>query len=139
MLVAIALVGIAATGTLQSLTLLNRNAASIRLLTNAREVVLRNIDSALSVPWSNDYLPAILAVTPTEGVVYEDDLALDQTVVIASQSGNKELVRGVLRRSVQDVPNGVNAQVRKITFRIDYVYRSRPFSYALTTMRAIDD
>ncbi|MDB6175223.1 MAG: hypothetical protein JWL59_4534 [Chthoniobacteraceae bacterium] len=138
-LVAVTLIGIAAAGTLQTMSILNRNAASIRLLTNAREIVARNIDTTLSESWSASNQPAILALTPASGSVYEDDVTLDNEVAVATQSDGVDLVRGVLTRTVVAVPNAVNADVRRIKFQINYSYRGRDFTYALTTMRAIDD
>ena len=44
-----------------------------------------------------------------------------------------------MTRIVTAVANADSADIRQVTFRIDYTYRSRPYSYSLSTMRAIND
>ncbi|MDB6152052.1 MAG: hypothetical protein JWL90_505 [Chthoniobacteraceae bacterium] len=148
-LIAAVLIGMVAIGSIQSLTLLNRDAAATRMLTNARAIVQRNIDTALSVTFTSDAtsaVPAILALTSAGGAVWDDDAGNVNVVDVALQgSTGTQLVQGVLTRIVTDVApvDAVDTLdkpvIRKITFRLDYTYRGRPFSYSLTTMRSIDD
>ena len=53
----------------QALVHVNQKAAAMRLMTNARAVVQRNIDTALCVPFSSTIAPAILDFTGAGGAV----------------------------------------------------------------------
>jgi Asp-tRNA(Asn)/Glu-tRNA(Gln) amidotransferase B subunit len=62
------------------------------------------------------------------------------TVAVALQgSGSVTLVNGTLTRTVLPVANTLNASILQVTFRVDYTYGSKPYSYQITTMRAYDD
>ncbi len=139
-MIAAMLIGLVAVGSVQTLDRLNRNASSNRVITNARAVVQRNIDTALSVTCSKTSIPPILAITSAAGAVYDDDAGAANVVTIAQQgSSSVELARGTLTRIVTAVSNGDSADIREITFRLDYNYRGRPYTYSLTSLRAIDD
>ncbi len=148
-LIAAILVSLIAMGSIQSMTLLNRDAAATRMLTNARAIVQRNIDTALSVTYTSDLstpIPAILALTPSQGSVWDDDSGAPNMVDVALQgSSGAQLVQGALTRIVTEVDpvDAVDkidqAKIRKITFQLNYTYRGKPFTYSLSTMRAIDD
>ncbi|MCE9610729.1 MAG: hypothetical protein K8R23_11095 [Chthoniobacter sp.] len=133
------LIGLIAVGSVQGLGRMNRNAASNRVITNARAIVQRNIDNALSVTATASSVPAILAITSASGVVYDDDAGAANIVSVVLQgSSTVQLVQGTLTRIVTAVSNPDSADIRQITFRIDYVYQGRAYSYSLTSMRAID-
>jgi hypothetical protein len=148
-LIAAILIGMVAVGSIQAMNLLNRNAAATRMLTNARAIVQRNIDTALSVTFTSDAsspVPAILALTPPAGSTWDDDAGNANVVDVALQgSAGTRLVQGTLTRIVTAVDPADAADafdkpvIRKITFTLDYTYRGKPFSYSLTTMRSIDD
>ncbi|MDB6152111.1 MAG: hypothetical protein JWL90_564 [Chthoniobacteraceae bacterium] len=145
-LVAATLIGVAAIASIQGLGVLNRNAAGVRSLTNARAVLERNINTTLSVPWNAGSVPAVLAFTSPAGAVYDDDAGTPfdngtaNTVSLALQGTNGiQLINGTLTRIVTAVPNTDNADIRQVTFRVNYNYRGRSYSCELTTMRAIDD
>ncbi len=55
------------------------------------------------------------------------------------EDGTTTTVPGTLWRIVTAVPNVDGAQIRNITFRLDYTYLSRPYSVQMVTERAIDD
>lgn len=138
-LMAMAIVVIAGMASVQTLVLTNRKAASMRTLNNARAIVQRNIDTALGVPFSATQQPAVLALTSTSGSIYDEDGDGDTNVKIALQSnGTTGLVNGTLTRIVTAEPNSVGADIRRITFRIDYTLRSRASSFSMTTLRATD-
>ncbi len=46
---------------------------------------------------------------------------------------------GVMTRTVTAVANPDNADIRQVTFRLDYTYQKRPQTISMTTMRSIDD
>jgi type II secretory pathway pseudopilin PulG len=139
-MVAAMLIGLVAVGSVQTLDRLNRNASSNRVITNARAVVQRNIDSALSVTCQKDSIPPILTLTPAAGQMYDDDAGVANVVTVAQRgTSSAELAAGTLTRIVTAVPNADGADIRQVTFRLDYSYRGRPDTYALTTFRAIDD
>ena len=134
------MIGLIAVGSVQALGVMNRNASSNRVLTNARAIVQRNIDNALSVTASKNSVPAILAITPSSGTVYDDDAGASNVVTVVLQgASNVQLVQGTLTRIVTAVSNTDGADVRQVTFRLNYTYRGRSYAYSLTTMRSIDD
>lgn len=134
------LIGLVAVSSVQAFGVLNRMAAGSRIFTNARVIVQRNVDKALSVTCSKSAIPAILAITPAAGTVYDDDGGATNIVtVVLEGTSNVQLVQGTLTRIVTAVTNPDSADIRQITFRIDYTYRSRPYAYSLSTMRALDD
>jgi len=117
-----------------------RISAASRVLTGARAVVQRDIDTALTVTFSQSSQPAILAITPSGGQVYDDDGGFDNTIQIAVQdNGTMVVAAGVLTRTVTAVANSDGADIRQITFRLDYTYQGRAESISMTTMRSIDD
>jgi type II secretory pathway pseudopilin PulG len=139
-MIAAILVGAVALGSVQTLDRLNRNASSNRVITNARAIVQRNVDTALSVTCSKTSIPPILAITTSAGSVYDDDGGTANLVTIAQRgSSTVELARGTLTRIVTPVDNSDDADIRQIIFRVDYTYLGRNHSYSLSTMRAIDD
>jgi len=134
------LIGLVAVGSVQTLDRLNRTAATNRIITNARAVLQRNIDTALSVTCPKDSIPAILAITPASGQVYDDDAGVANLVTVAQRgSSSVDLATGTLTRIVTAVVNADGSDIRQITFRLDYTYRGRPHSQSLTSLRAIDD
>ncbi|HWL52945.1 MAG TPA: hypothetical protein VNQ90_10950 [Chthoniobacteraceae bacterium] len=122
-------------------------AARTRLLTNARVLVQRNIDTALVVPFTSTNVPPILTLTSPEGAPFSDD-ATDSTgesVPVALNSEGDPIVTGTLTRIVTNLnnsekPSDVAATViRRVTFRINYTYLDRPYQYEMTTLRAQDE
>jgi hypothetical protein len=72
--------------------------------------------------------------------VWDDDGGGDNTVQIALQeNGNFIMATGVLTRVVTAVANGYGADIRQVTFRLNYTYGGRNHSVAMTTMRSLDD
>ena len=139
-MVAAAVLVMVTIGATHALLTANRLAASSRVLTGARAVVQRNIDTALTVTFSQASQPAILAITPTAGSVYDDDGGFDNTIQIAAQdNGGIVVATGTLTRIVTAVANGDGADIRQVTFRVGYNYGGRSQSVSMSTMRSIDD
>lgn len=143
-IVALALLTLVVVSSTQALVQANRQSAGMRILTAARGIVQRNIDTALTVVWNGSVEPAILVVTPNSGTLYDDDAPpasnTDNFVQIAvMQDGTTATVPGRLWRTVTAVANPENAQIRQVTFRLDYTYLSRSYSVAMVTDRAMDD
>lgn len=142
--VAMSLLTLVVVSSTQAFIQANRESAIMRLMTAARGVVQRNIDTALTVGWTSSLEPPILALTPPTGALYDDDAppqsTTDNVVQIAvMEDGTTESVPGSLWRTVVDVPNPEGAPIRKITFRLDYAYLSHSYSVQMVTERAIDD
>ncbi len=126
-------------GASQALLTANRIAAASRVLTAARSVVQRNIDTALTTTFTQASTPAILAY-PANGVVWDDDGGGDNTVQISVQDNNTAIVAsGVLTRTVTALSNADNAVVLQVTFSLTYTYRGRTDTVSMTTIRARDD
>lgn len=136
-----AVVCLIATAALTGMISLNRNAAATRLMTNARAVVQRYADTALSAPYTGltgSTPPAILAITGSSGAPYSEDAAAPSVYVELQGSASASLVTGTLTRTVTAVSNSVGATILNITFSLTYTYRARTYTYAVTTMRATD-
>ena len=83
--------------------------------------------------------PAILAVTSASGVVHDDDGGADNLVTIVTpKNAGGHTLKGTLTRIVTAQTNTDSADIRRITFRIDYSIRGRAYSYAMTTLRGSD-
>jgi type II secretory pathway pseudopilin PulG len=137
--VAAAVVCICGVAGIQSLIFLNQKAASARLMTSAREIVERNINAALSVPYTTSSVPAILATTAAAGSTYEDDGGSDGYVAVAFRSdGTTSFIKGTLTRTVVAEPNTVSATILRVTFGLTFTYRNRNYSYSMTTLRTTD-
>ena len=137
--VAMGVIAIAGASSMLALVQLNNKAAAMRTLNNARAVLQRNIDTALSVPFSATQQPPILAITPTNGSVFEDETDGDNLVTIVTpKSAAGTTVKGTLTRIVTAQGNSDSADIRRITFRIDYSVRGRPYTYSITTLRGSD-
>src|SRR5688500_8898864 len=72
-IVAMAMIMLCGVAGVRALVEMNRKAAAMRTLNNARAVVQRNIDTALGVPFSRSSTPEVLATTSAAGVVYDED------------------------------------------------------------------
>ncbi len=121
----------------QSFVVMNRRAAASRLLTNARVIVERNIAQALSVPFTTTAQPAILATTVAAGVTYDDDGNGDNQVnLMVQDSSGTVQIKAVLTRIVTAVANPENADLRRVTFRVAYAYRTKNYTFEMTTVRA---
>lgn len=133
-------IAIAGASGMNALLNVNRKAAEMRLLSSARAVVQRNIDTVLGVPFSATIVPSVLALTSSNGSVYNDPVGGSGGSVAVSmlRSGSNALVSGTLTRIVVTEANSESADIRRVTFRLDYAYRSRPYSFAMTTIRAQD-
>ncbi len=128
---------VAATG-LGTLAILNKNAVSTRIMSNAREIVQRNIEAAAGAPFTSTNVPSILAITSAGGVVWDDDGGSDnKETIYASHDGSVKIL-GTLNRTVVAESNSVSADIRRVTFHLDYSLYGRSMSYEMTTLRAID-
>lgn len=139
-MVAAGMLALIVVGGTQALLTANRIAAASRVWTGGRAVVQRNIDTALGVTFSKASQPAILAFTSAAGQAWDDDGGFDNTVQIAVQdNGTMIVATGTVTRTVTAVANPDNADIRLITFRLDYTYQGRLQTISMFTMRAIDD
>jgi type II secretory pathway pseudopilin PulG len=138
-MVAAAIIVMVGLGSVQALMLMNRKAATMRLMNNARAVVQRNIDTAMGVPFTSTSTPAILATTTSSGSVYDDDAGGDNLVNIALlRAGTSAWIKGTLTRTVVAESNADNADIRRVTFSLSYTYRGKVYSFAMTTLRTQD-
>ncbi len=139
-MVAAAVLAMVIVGTSHALLIANRIAASSRVLTGARAVLQRNIDTALASTFTQSSTPAILAITPASGQAYDDDGGFDSSVQIAVQdNGTAVVASGSLTRTVVAIANADNADIRKVTFALQYVYRGKTVSLSMSTIRSRDD
>jgi type II secretory pathway pseudopilin PulG len=137
-MVAVGVVAICGLASIQALMLINRKAAAMRVLISGRAVVQRNIDTALGVPFSSTQQPAILAITSTSGATYDEGNGTGLVNVVLLRDGTTALIKGTLTRTVIAEPNAQSQDVRRVTFQLSYAYRSRTYTYSMTTLRAPD-
>src|SRR5262249_18172524 len=135
--VSVALLGVVFATVLGTLVVLNRNATSTRLMTNAREIVQRNIETAMGVPFSTSNIPSILAITTTSGQSWDEGTGNNQITVYTSRDGTMK-VYGTLTRIVTTEANSLGADIRRVTFRLNYTLFNRNLSCELTTIRSKD-
>lgn len=142
-IMAMGLILLIATSVTQTFLVSNRVAATNRVLTAARTIVQRNLDTALSLRFDSTNVPPVLAITPSAGQIYDDDGGGDNQVnILIQKTGATQttLVKGTLTRIVIAEPNPPqNADIRRITFRLTYAFQRRDFTIDMTSMRAIDD
>src|SRR5258706_15514711 len=72
-IMAMGMIALCGAAGLRALVEINRKAAAMRTLNQARAIVQRSVDSPLGVPFRKNLCPPILAFTSSSGVVYEDD------------------------------------------------------------------
>lgn len=140
-LLAVGVIGIAASVSIQALLMFNRNAAVARVANNAKEVVQRNMELALRQPLSSTSIPDGLVTTGTAGVKWNDTGGTTAVPLLLGRDGVTVLVSGTLSRTVSlwnAKDSTDNAITRRVTFRIDYTLMGRPMSYQLTSIRSPD-
>ncbi|MEQ1854268.1 MAG: hypothetical protein ABMA01_22085 [Chthoniobacteraceae bacterium] len=139
-MVAAGVIVIVMLGATHALITANRLAAASRVFTGARAIVQRNIDTALTVSFTRASQPPILEPTLAGVQTWDDDGGADNKVQIAVQeNGTYVLATGTLTRLVTPVANAEGADIRQVTFRLEYLYAGRTQSVSMTTMRSMDD
>lgn len=149
LIVATLLITLAAISSTRAMLSATRIAARNRVLTAARTIVQRNLDNALSLRWDRTTVPGVLAVTAAGGEAWDDDTegGTGQVAVVIEDEGpgmtQTVPVPGVLTRIVEDLKtqttiNPENAEIRRITFRLNFTYRNQPFVVQMSAMRAMD-
>lgn len=133
-----AMLALVATGAFASLIVLNKNAVRTRIMTNAKEIVQRNIEAAVGLPFTAASVPPILAPTSTSGAVWDDEGDGDNLETIYISRDGTQKMTGTLLRTVLIEPNAVGADVRRVTFHLDYSIFGKAASYEMTTIRAPD-
>lgn len=134
--IGVAVLGLVAAAAIATLIVLNKNAVSTRIMTNAREIVQRNIEGAVGAPFTSTSIPPILATA--SGAVWDDDGGGDNLETIYTSRDGTAKITGTLLRTVQTEANAVGADIRRVTFHLDYSIFGRPMSYEMTTIRAMD-
>ena len=118
--VSVALLGVVFATVLGTLIILNKNASSTRLMTNVREIVQRNIETAVGVPFTTSNIPSVLAITPASGQAWDEGVAGNNPVTIYASRDGSMKVTGTLLRIVTAQANSLSADIRRVTFRLSY-------------------
>lgn len=134
--IGVALLGLVAAAAIATLIILNKNAVSTRIMTTAREIVQRNIETAVGSPFTSSNVPAILVTA--NNAVWDDDGGGDNLETIYTSRDGTAKVTGTLLRTVSAEANAAGADIRRITFHLNYSVFGRPMSYEMTTIRATD-
>jgi prepilin-type N-terminal cleavage/methylation domain-containing protein len=138
LIVSAAVLSLFTVGAFQTLLLLNRNAATARAASNARILVQRNIAAAMGASRTSGSSGGILSFTSGTGAVWDDDGGGDGVVGIVRDKDGGMLLPGTLVRTVTAEPNSMSADIRRVSFRLDYVFRGRPGTCSMTTIRSMD-
>lgn len=136
--ISVALLGLVSASALVTLISLNKNAVSTRLMTTVREVVQRNIETAVGVPWTSSSTPSILAITSATGSSWDEGISGNNPIPIYISRDGTSKITGTLVRIVTSEPNTPSADIRRVTFRLNYALYGRNLSYEMTTIRAMD-
>ncbi len=134
--IAVAVLGLVAATAIATLVLLNRYSVSNRVMTNAREIVQRNIEAAIAAPFTTTSVPAILVKATS--AVWDDDGGGDNLETVYVNRDGTSKITGKLLRTVTGEPNAAGADIRRVTFHLDYTLSGRALSYEMTTIRALD-
>jgi type II secretory pathway pseudopilin PulG len=142
-MIALGLLALMIVASAQALLVSYRLSASNRLMTAARAIVQRNIDTALTLRFDSTTTPGILAITSNSGANFDDDGGGDGSVTVLTQkdaSGNLvPMVKGTLRRKVMAIANAQGADIRRVEFSLTYLFHGRSYTVEMTTIRTIDD
>lgn len=137
--IGVALLGLVAAAAIATLMVLNKNAISTRLMTNAKEIVQRNIEKAVGVPFTTaGHTPSILVTTGSSGAPWDEAGGSGLVTIYTSRDGTGPAVQGTLTRTVTAEANTPNADIRRVKFRLSYTLFGRQIGYELTTLRAVD-
>jgi type II secretory pathway pseudopilin PulG len=141
-IVSMGLIMLIAVSATHSILTVNRLSSRNRVLTAARAVVQRNVDNALSLTWDDSVEPAVLGITT--GTAFDDDAGgvagMVNLVIQKNASGTQIiLLQGTLTRIVSAVANSEGADIRRITFRLNYTYQRVNYVVEMTTIRTSDD
>jgi len=143
MIVAVVLGVIVTGGFLMS----QKMAASGRIRTQARVILQRNIDLALSIPFTGVSTPPSLELTVGQslpGVPFNDPTLpppsqVGQVPLLVSSNDGAPLVTGTLWRHCEELDNPDKAVIHRITFTVRYDYLGSAQEISLTTLRSRDD
>jgi hypothetical protein len=135
--IAVALLGLVAAAAIATLASLNKNAVATRVMTSAREIVQRNVENAVGAPFNSSTTPNILGITAATGVTWDDSGGTNPVTVYSSRDGTST-ISGTLKRIVLAESNPASADLRRVTFHLDYAMFGRPMSYEMSTIRAMD-
>lgn len=133
-----ALLALIAATAIGSLVILNKHAVSSRIMSNAREIVQRNIEAAVGYPFTSAIEPNILKITSASGTPWDDSGGTAQVTVYTSRDGTGPTLKGTLTRTVLAEANPPGADIRRVKFHLDYTLFNRALSYEMTTIRAMD-
>jgi type II secretory pathway pseudopilin PulG len=127
--VGIAVLALVSATALTSVTSLNRNAVSTRVMENAREVVQGDIETAIGTPFSTTSIPSAWAIGTTTS-----------TPLIYSSRNDKTVgaITGTMTHVVTAEANTLGGNIRRLKTTLSYTLFKRNFTYDMTTLRASD-
>lgn len=132
-MVAMVIIVICGGAGIRALIEMNRKAAAMRALNQARAIVQSKLDYAAGLSFTKESVPTELAYTTGTDT---------QNVPIVVSRTDKNVINGTLRQIVSSVtayPGDPDApDIRKITYRITYNYRLKSYSYEMSSIRSTD-
>lgn len=133
--IGVALLGLIAASAIAALTVLNKNAASTRVMSNAREIVQSSIEQAIGVPWPQPSPPEEPEILAKGNKQQEVAIYKSRDWDDATDKGSLK-VTGTLESTVTEEAS--MSSIRRVNFRLSYTLFKRPMSYEMTTIRARD-
>lgn len=141
-MIAIALIGLAASSTFAVMGKLNEFASVSRLYTSAETVAQNQIDriltdSPFNPSWNPPQIPASLIPDSQRG----GPLIQNQIPIYTDPVTGEVSVAGTVTTSIADTGtslNGSSLNVYRATVTVNYQFRNRKFSVVMSTMRTSD-
>jgi prepilin-type N-terminal cleavage/methylation domain-containing protein len=141
-MIAIALIGLAASATFAAIGKLNEYASISRLYTSAETVAQNQIDRILSdspfnPSWNPPQIPASLVPDSQRG----GPLVQNQVPIYTDPATGEVSVMGTVTTSVVDTGtslNGSSLNVYRATVTVNYQFRNRKFAVVMSTLRTSD-
>lgn len=137
-MISAAVIVIAGVSSISGLLTVNREAATMRLYSEARAIVQRCTDKALTVPFTSTSTPTILATTGSSGSSFDENGDGNYNENVAYLRSGNTLVTGTVTRTVVAEANPDSAVIYRVTFQINYNFRGRAYSYQMVSLRAQD-
>jgi prepilin-type N-terminal cleavage/methylation domain-containing protein len=130
-LFAVVLLGMAFSGGLYALSFSNRVAAAARCSTVARIAAQAEVDRLLGAIYSPP------GVIPPEFTSGPDPQVRTVDLYLPTHDGGST-VQGTRTLTVQEIDPTGRPRLLRITVRVEYTYRGRPYSYEIATLRSPD-
>lgn len=150
-MIALSILALTTVGGISAFTLLNNYASNNRNQNSAKQLCQERIEQALILPFNPpSQLPTVTAPSGTTysllgtaanwstgsaGLSNGVTTSTEPVNVYIQQDGLSAVVPGTRTTTVSCATPSATNVLAKFTVRVDYTYRSRPYSYAMNVLR----